>query len=462
MKKNFFRGKNAIFDFINPENHYTPLVEINERINELKEKGVNIFAKLSWFNPLLNIKAIPAYWMLKRAKEDGKLDGVKNLIEASSGNMAYSIKILSSYFGIKNFIALVSNQVTDGKRKLMDLMGIRYKIRQEDICPDPDDPNSSINVAKRFRNKKGWNNLGQYDNENNYWGHYNITAKQIYDQLEGDIDIISIGLGTTGTLIGVSKYLKERIKNLTVIGVIRHKNNLVPGVRTLNLLKQISFKWEEYVDYKIFMDTKSSYYYSLLLIREGLFCGPSSGFALAGLINFLKNNLDKFKYILDKKGYINCVFISPDTFLPYIDNYFEVLKLDKENSTIIEEQNLDIESFKNEELAIPADRLNEIINSEEKKDWLIIDIRNEVRFKDAHLEGSINIPYKHLKEDNRFDIFNSSKKNIVLVCDYGVKAEFLAGYLKKKYPHVNFYYLEGGISEWSIRNYPRKGNVCFK
>lgn len=71
--------------------------------------------------------------------------------------------------------------------------------------------------------EKNWHNLGQYDNPNNYLGHYNLTGKQLWHQLNGDIDMVSIGLGTTGTLIGVSKYLKEKDKNIKIIGVVREK-----------------------------------------------------------------------------------------------------------------------------------------------------------------------------------------------------------------------------------------------
>lgn len=123
-------------------------------INPFKNKKINIFVKLSWFNPLLNIKVIPAYWILKKAKEDGILNKKHKLIEASSGNMAYSLKILSKYFDVQDFKALVSNKVTDGKRKILGIFGVKYKIQQEDICLDLNDPQSSINIAKSFRRKK--------------------------------------------------------------------------------------------------------------------------------------------------------------------------------------------------------------------------------------------------------------------------------------------------------------------
>lgn len=463
FNKNVFKGEKAIFDFINPENYYTPLVEIPKELNLFKKMGINIFAKISWFNPLLNIKIIPAYWMLKEGLKTGIIRDDISLIEASSGNMAYSIKIISKYFGVKNFIALVSDKVSNSKRKILDIFGIKYKVRKEDICPDPNDPRSSINLAKKFREKPGWYNLGQYDNENNFWGHYYITGKQIYEQLSGDIDIVSIGLGTTGTLIGVSKYLKERIKDVTILGIIRHKNNLVPGVRTLNLLKEINFKWEDYVDHKIFIDTKKSYLYSLKLIRSGLLCGPSSGFSFAGLMYFIKKNLGNLKKIINKKGYINTVFICPDTFLPYIDEYFDILRIKScfdqiKNGEKIYEY-YESKDKKNYSSMSVEDLLN-ILNSNENSDWLLVDIRNEIRFKDAHIINSINIPYYKLLNEPEILFKDPNKKNIIFICDYDVKSEMLANYFQERYKNFNFFYLKGGISEWSIKNYPREGNVC--
>lgn len=453
--KNFFKGEEAVFEFINPENYYTPLVEIPSSINVFKKEKINIFVKLSWFNPLLNVKLIPAYWMFKQAWDKGKLEGVRNLIESSSGNMAYSLKILSKFFNIKNFKALISNQVSSNKRKILDILGIKYKVIEEDICPDPDDPNSSINIAKSFRNKKGWYNLGQYDNDDNYWGHYFLTGKQIYEQIEGDIDIVAIGLGTTGTLIGVSKYLKEKNPKILIVGVIREKNNLVPGVRTINLLKEISFQWNKYLDFKIFVNSKESYSWSLKLIRSGLFCGPSSGFALAGLIKFIKENFSIIKERIKDKGYINAIFVAPDTFLPYLDDYFEVLKIrnkflnnKKENQKLTNIQK------------ITSDELLKILNSKEKEN-VLIDIRNEYRFKDAHIPGSINVPYLTIIRDYRDFITKLNGENIILICDYGVKSEAVARFLSSKFKNKKILYLEGGIAQWSIKNYPREGKICF-
>ena len=443
-KKNFYKGENAIFDFINPENYYTPLIELPSLINPFRNKKINIFVKLSWFNPLFNIKVLPAYWMLKKAREDGIFNKKYKLIEASSGNMAYALKILSKYFGVKDFKALVSDKVTPGKRKILDIFGIKYKIQHEDICPDPKDPKSSINIAKSFRKRKNWYNLGQYDNPNNYLGHYYLTGKQIWDQLSGDIDIVSVGLGTTGTLIGVSKYLKEKNESIKIIGVIREKNNLIPGVRTINLLKEINFDWEKYLDYKIFVGGHDSYLWSLKLIREGLFCGPSSGFALFGLIKFIRENKDLIKKMLTFKNYLNCVFIAPDTFLPYIFEYFDVLEIKEENS---------------KNFGIDSEKLFKILKKD-KKDIFLIDIRDKFKFKDAHIPKSINVEYYNLLKNFKKKLKNINKK-IILICDYEIKSKMIANFLRNQLNKNNIFYLKGGISQWSIKNYPREGNICF-
>lgn len=76
--------------------------------------------------------------------------------------------------------------------------------------------------------------------------------------------------------------------------LLEKKNNLVPGVRTLNLLKQIDFDWKNFLDYPIFIGSKESYLWSLKLIRGGLICGPSTGFVFAGLIKFIKENKNNY------------------------------------------------------------------------------------------------------------------------------------------------------------------------
>jgi cysteine synthase A len=176
------------------------------------------------------------------------LSTVHTLIESSSGNTALSLAVIARLLGIPTTKALVSHEITPGKRKVLQLFGVEMIVHQEAICPNPNDPSSSIYQAKTYGKQPGRINPGQYDNPKNPEAHYTITGPQIYEQLQGDIQLFCAGLGTTGTMVGTTKFLKEQNSHLQTVGVVRKPNNPVPGPRTQHLLRQIAFQREHYVD----------------------------------------------------------------------------------------------------------------------------------------------------------------------------------------------------------------------
>ena len=128
-------------------------------------------------------------------------------------------------------------------------------------------------------------------------------------------------------MFGAGGYLKGRSTNLTTVGVARLPNNPVPGVRTPNLLREIAFDWKDITGYIEEMGTKESFEKSLELCRAGIMAGASSGFALAGLLNFLSKLKEdgELNKLRNSDGEIVAVFICPDSPLPYLNEYFEYL-----------------------------------------------------------------------------------------------------------------------------------------
>ncbi|MDR2415672.1 MAG: pyridoxal-phosphate dependent enzyme [Candidatus Peribacteria bacterium] len=241
---NIFKGETALLDYLNPQNTLTPLVELPPHLNPFFQDNVHIFAKLLQTLPLTNVKSLPAFRML--ANEE--VSSLHTLIESSSGNTALSLAVIARILGIPTTKAIVSHEITSGKRKLLQLFGVEMIVHKEAICPNPNDPSSSIYQAKVYGKQSGRINPGQYDNPKNPEAHYHSTGPQIYEQLQGDIQLFCAGLGTTGTMIGTAKFLKEKNAYLHTLGVVRKPNNPVPGPRTHHLLRQIAFHWEQYVD----------------------------------------------------------------------------------------------------------------------------------------------------------------------------------------------------------------------
>ena len=481
---NFFSGKNAVLNFLNPnKNMPLPLVEIPEKLNPFYKEGVRIYAKLMNMLPLSNVKSLPAFNMLNNQK--GNLENVGNIIENSSGNTVLSLAVIARLIGIENTHAFVSNEILYGKLQLLRLFGVNPIINEEPICPDPSDKTSGIYKAKKIGNKQEWFNAGQYENDFNPQSHERWTAKQIYEQLHGDIQLFCSGLGTTRTMVGCSRFFKKKNKSIKTVGIIRTPNNPIPGVRTKGLLNMIAFDWKKYTDSFEEIGTKESFERSLELIRHGLVVGPSSGFALAGLVKHLtslkeRRGLSKLK---NKKGKINAVFICCDSPFPYINEYFEHLGENnfpriKNEELLLNKNKLagSISDNKEKNNFSPIETYDLVYGTEKEKvwdlirknkkvpiknNWILLDIRKKKEFEHFHLVGSKNIEYSKFLKNIEKEIKSLKKKKVIVICNLGLKSNYISSLLRKR--GIEAYNLKEGITEWSNLNLPRwKPEICFK
>jgi len=325
---NVFKGRHSVRDFLDPGKHpYLPLVEIPPQLNPFLADRVRIFAKLMTFSPLGNVKALPAFNMLRAAYRRGELDDVSTAVENSSGNTVSSVAIAARQFGLPTTRSLVPQEISWHKLLMLLFFDIEPIVNTEPPDPDASDPRSGVFKARELGKRQGWINPGQYANEDNPKAHQKWTARQIWQQTQGKISVFSAGLGTTGTVIGNSRYLKRKKRGVQIVGVMREDGHYVPGVRTQNLLRLISFDWKAHVDAIERVETVDSYRRSLELSRNGIVVGPSAGFALAGLLHYLRRrksdgSLDALR---ETNGEVHCVFICPDSPIPYLEEYFKYL-----------------------------------------------------------------------------------------------------------------------------------------
>ncbi|MBT3206369.1 MAG: pyridoxal-phosphate dependent enzyme [Gammaproteobacteria bacterium] len=327
-KLNVFKGKKSIEKFLNPGEHpMMPLVELPESLNPFAGKRVRIFAKLMTFSPLGNVKSVPAFNMMQALYQRGELDQVENVIENSSGNTVFSLALAALQFGVKNTSSYVPHEISIHKLWMLLFFGVQPIVNKEPSLPDANDPRAGVYKAREKGAQPGWINPGQYNNPDNPAAHEKWTAKQIWKQTKGKINILCAGLGTTGTITGTAKTLKKKNDAINIVGVMREDSSYVPGVRTKGLLELIGFDWEKQVDFIEQVTTEESYSKSMQLSRQGIVVGPSSGFALCGLLNFLQKKVDddSLEDLRNDDIEITCVFICPDSPVPYLDEYFKYL-----------------------------------------------------------------------------------------------------------------------------------------
>lgn len=321
---NVFEGPDAIRDFLDPGKlPNLPLVELPAPLNPYAGERVRIFAKLMNLLPLGNVKAVPAYNMIKEKAERGELAGVDQLIENSSGNTVSSLAIVARHFGIDKTSSYVPAEISWSKLLMLLFFGISPIVNKEPVSPRENDPDSGVYKARKDGERPDTLNPGQYENPDNPGAHEKWTGPQIWEQTAGKISLFGAALGTTGTLIGTATYLKRQNPELPVLGVMRAPDQYVPGARTEKLLNLVGYDWRAHVDHVEGAESEVSYRLSMQMSRLGLLVGPTSGMALAGMLQHLEKAkaAGRLDGLRNADGDIVCVFPCPDGPLPYLDEY---------------------------------------------------------------------------------------------------------------------------------------------
>jgi cysteine synthase len=320
---NVFSGPSAVQDFLNPDcSPPLPLVELPGALNPFLNDKVRIFAKIMYLAPLLNIKGYASLSMLADAQASGKLEGVHTIVENSSGNKVLADAILARMFGIPNVVAIVPSDIPAGKLEAVRLFGVvAQPSNQSDGQP------SGIATARQMGQQPGFFNPAQYDNDANPSAYEKWLAPEIWQQTKGGLTVFCAGLGTTGTIVGTSRYLRKRSSRVKIVGVACRAGEAVPGVRSIRRLDDIKLDWRAAIDHLVEIGTRESYTKSLALCRIELLAGPRSGFALAGLLTFIEAQQASSRWddLRNDDGEVVAIVPCPDSALLYLDKYSEYL-----------------------------------------------------------------------------------------------------------------------------------------
>ena len=255
----------------------TPLVRL-QRIPGADNEGRGnvILAKLEGNNPAGSVKDRPALSMIQRAEARGDIKPGDTLIEATSGNTGIALAMAAAIKGYKMILVMPENQSVE-RRQSMRAYGAELVLTPKDggmeLCRD---------VAERMRDEGKGIILDQFANPDNPVAHYEGTGPEIWRDTGGRITHFVSSMGTTGTIMGTSRYLKEKNPAITIVGCQPEEGSQIPGIR----------KWPEAYLPKIYAPTNVDRieYVSQadaeamtrrLAVEEGIFAGISSGGALA-------------------------------------------------------------------------------------------------------------------------------------------------------------------------------------
>ncbi|HIP36762.1 MAG TPA: pyridoxal-phosphate dependent enzyme, partial [Crocinitomix sp.] len=280
----------------------TPLVKLNSVTKGCKAL---VLAKIETTNPGNSVKDRMALKMVEDAEKQGLIKPGGTIIEGTSGNTGMGLALACILKGYK-LICVLSDKQSKEKMDILRAVGAEVV-----VCPtavEPDDPRSYYSVSKRLAEEtpNSWY-VNQYDNPSNTLAHYEQTGPEIWEQTEGKITHFVVGVGTGGTISGVSKYLKEQNPNVQAIGIdtygsvfkkyhetgIFDENEIYPyiteGIGEDILPKNVDFSLIDYFE-KV-TDKDAAVMTRRLAREEGIFVGNSAGSAVAGLMQIK----DKFK-----------------------------------------------------------------------------------------------------------------------------------------------------------------------
>ena len=209
---------NSILDLIGN----TPLVSLS---NPDIPKGVKVYAKLEGHNPGGSVKDRAALGMISGALERGEIKEGDKLVEATSGNTGIALAMIAQLKGL-NMTLIMTDGATQERIDTMKAFGANVI-----LTPQEKTIEYSRELAEKMANEEDYHMLNQFANPDNYKKHYQTTGPEIWNDTQGSVTHFVSAMGTTGTIMGVSRYLKEKNSAIKIIGTQPQDGSRIPGIR---------------------------------------------------------------------------------------------------------------------------------------------------------------------------------------------------------------------------------------
>lgn len=255
----------------------TPMVEI-QKMNV--NPGVKIYAKLEGNNPGGSVKDRPALNMIRSALDRGDINKQTKLIEATSGNTGIAMALMAKLFGLEIELAMPSSSTRE-RVVTMEAFGAKVTLLE------------SIEDCRDYVDKKGASGekyvLNQFANPDNYKAHYKTTGPEIWRDTDQSITHFVSSMGTTGTIMGCSRYLKEQNNNVQIVGCQPTEEASIPGIRRWPVEYLPKIFEPSRVDRIMDVTQEDAITFTRRLANEeGIFAGMSSGGAASAAIRLAK------------------------------------------------------------------------------------------------------------------------------------------------------------------------------
>ncbi|MFE6507664.1 pyridoxal-phosphate dependent enzyme [Nocardioides sp. NPDC057767] len=412
----------------------TPLLRLDPAAHEVP--GAEIFLKLESANPFGSVKDRVA-WGLLRDHIGAIAEGDRVVVEASSGNTAKALQIITSMHGVR-FRAFTNRVRVREVREMLSLLGAEVtEMPGLSECPDPTAPNDVFSViGDLMEGEPGrYHHTSQYTNEDNLRAHYEQTGREIFRDA-GPVDLLVGGLGTTGSTRGAATYLREQNPQTAVVGVVAAEGDFIPGIRSAAEMWEVGLFEPDFYDAIAAVDSADAISASLeLATRHGVLAGPTTGAAYAAA---------RERLLSGPGGPVTAVVIACDRMEPYL-SYYRHRRPDLFGAprSATEE-------------AAPS------VTPEEMEAWgaagehvVVVDVRTALAFQAGHLPGAINLRDDLLEQVMEAGTPFSEASRVVFVCPTGDRSARFAA--RAAATGCRAYNLEGGVLAWRDSGRPLAG-----
>lgn len=258
----------------------TPLV----RLQRLPGETTNtILVKLEGNNPAGSVKDRPALSMIARAEQRGDIKPGDTLIEATSGNTGIALAMAAAIKGYK-MVLIMPDNMSEERRGVMKAFGADII-----LTPAKDSMEGAIDLSREMEQQGKGIVLDQFSNPDNPAAHYFGTGPEIWKDTHGEITHFVSAMGTTGTIMGTARFLKEQNPDIEILGVQPTEGSQIPGIRRWPEEYLPKIYHPEEVDRLLDIDQQSAEdTVRALAAKEGIFAGVSSGGAVAAALNLSK------------------------------------------------------------------------------------------------------------------------------------------------------------------------------
>jgi len=417
----------------------TPLVRISPNVHGLN--NIDLYAKLEMLNPFGSVKDRPA-WNMTRAALPDAVARSDTIVELSSGNTAKALAVIAAMNGLP-FKSVTNRMKVPEIKDLLLLLGAQIEeLPGQTECLDPTDTEDPLTRMYRMLSEEGngYLHTDQYFNPRNLDAHRTGTAREIIKDLDGrGPDVFIACVGTAGSSIGVATVLRDHNPDVSVVGLVAHKSDFIPGIRNIDEVHEVGLFDPANYDTIESVTAQEAIDGMLTLNRRcGMLGGPTGGAAYFGAVRHLRSIDDA----LTERA--TAVFIVCDR----VESYMSYVRQRRPELMKQPPRANSVEALTDSEVA--GARSVDVAEAQrwiEQDTRMVVDLRGPFAYSALHIEHSVNIVDELFDELLHGGLPFGASKPVLLVCPVGEKSARYAALLSKM-GHRDARSLRGGVVAW--------------